>query len=267
MEKITIFENELVPVYVTDTGEHVVDGRELWEALKVKTDFSTWIKRRFDECIAVENKDYSSFLKNGEREIGGTTRIEYIIKLNTAKEMAMLERNEVGKAVRKYFINVEEKYIQSKTKTIPQGKQLLALALVEANKMLEEKEVQNAQLQAKIEEDRPKVVFADAIAVSDTCILIRNLVKILKQKGIDTGEKRFFKWLRENGYLMKAGGVDWNTPTQKAMNLKLFEIRESVAYTGHGVKISFTTYVTTKGQMYFIDKLLNKSKEQLQLSL
>lgn len=66
---------------------------------------------------------------------------------------------------------------------------------------------------------------------------------------------------------MKAGGVDWNTPIQKAMNLKLFEIREAAAYTEYGVKISFTTYVTTKGQMYFIHKLLNKSKGQLQLSL
>lgn len=114
MNELKIIENGLVPVYITSTGEKVVDGRKLWEALKAKTDFSTWIKRRFSECDAVENQEYTSFLKNGEREIGGTTSIEYIIKLAIAKEMAMLERNEVGKSVRKYFIKVEEKYQEKK---------------------------------------------------------------------------------------------------------------------------------------------------------
>lgn len=115
MDKLIILENGLVPVYTTDKGIKVVDGRELWKSLESKTDFSTWIKRRFDECDAVENEDYTSFLKNEEREIGGTQRIEYIVKLNTSKEMAMLERNTKGKQVRKYFIKVEEKYFEEKT--------------------------------------------------------------------------------------------------------------------------------------------------------
>lgn len=261
MEKITVFENELVPVYVTDTGEHVVDGRELWEALKSKQDFSTWVKKRLSDCDAIENKDYTTLHKKMERQIS----IEYIIKLNTAKEMAMLERNEVGKSVRKYFISVEEKYIQSKTKATPQGKELLALALVEANKMLKEKEAENAQLQAKIEEDRPKVVLADAITVSDTSILIREFAKILMQNKINMGGNKFYDWLRENSYLIKAKGKDYNTPTQRAMKLKLFEVQETPVYTPYEAKLTFTTYITAKGQQYFINKLKKINQQQLLL--
>ena len=115
MENLKLMENGLIKVYKTDKGEYVVDGRELWQGLEVKTDFSTWIKRRFKECDAVENEDYSSFLKNGEREIGGTTIKEYTIKLNIAKEMAMLEHNEIGKKYRRYLIEVEERYQNGET--------------------------------------------------------------------------------------------------------------------------------------------------------
>lgn len=110
MNNLTIFDNGLIPVYQTDTGEYVVNGRELWEKLEVKTDFSDWVKRRFNECTAIENEDFEVFLKNGENLKGGRPTIEYIITLDTAKEMAMLERNEIGKEVRKYFITVEKKY-------------------------------------------------------------------------------------------------------------------------------------------------------------
>ncbi|WMI81898.1 antA/AntB antirepressor family protein [Anaerotignum sp. MB30-C6] len=113
MNQLTVFEQGLVPVYTTDTGEHVVNGRELWEGLGSKQDFSTWVKKRFTDCEAVENEDYSSFHKKMEREIGATMRIEYIIKLDTAKEMAMLENNAIGKKVRKYFIAVEKKSKQA----------------------------------------------------------------------------------------------------------------------------------------------------------
>jgi phage anti-repressor protein len=121
MRVVTLFEQGLVPVYITETGEQVVDGRELWEGLRIKTDFSTWVKRRLIECDAIENEDYTSLPNFEEREIGATKRIEYIIKLDTAKEMAMLERNDIGKKVRKYFIAVEKKWKQAST---PQVKNL-----------------------------------------------------------------------------------------------------------------------------------------------
>lgn len=117
MNKLQIIENDLVPVYETDEGIKVVSGRELHQALQSKQDFSTWVKRRLLECDAEENEDFDRLHK--KMEANNATMIEYIIKLDTAKEMAMLERNEKGKQVRKYFIEVERKY---KERTIDRSK-------------------------------------------------------------------------------------------------------------------------------------------------
>lgn len=110
--ELKIIENELMPVYETSTGEKVVDGRELHSVLQSKQDFSTWTKARLKECDAIEKEDYELFHNSVEQMSGTKHRIDYIIKLDTAKEMAMLERNEKGKQVRRYFIQVEKKYKQ-----------------------------------------------------------------------------------------------------------------------------------------------------------
>lgn len=133
----------------------------------------------------------------------------------------------------------------------PQGKELLALAVLEAQKTIEEQT-------AQIEEMKPKAIFADAVATSHTSILIGDLAKILKQNGVETGQKRLFEWLRENGYLSKRKGTEWNSPIQKSMNLGLFEVKETTAMNPDGsVRINKTTKVTGKGQQYFINKFLN----------
>lgn len=108
MSNLKVLENELVPVYETSTGEKVVYGSELYGVLGVKSNYRDWIKNRLNDCEAVENEDYESFAKNLAK--GGRPQIDHIIKLDTAKEMAMLERNEKGKQVRRYFIQVEKKY-------------------------------------------------------------------------------------------------------------------------------------------------------------
>lgn len=108
MNHLKVIENELVPVYETSTGEKVVYGTELHNVLEVKSKFADWIKNRLSDCEATENEDFESFSKILEK--GGRPQIDYIIKLDTAKEMAMLERNEKGKEVRRYFISVEKKY-------------------------------------------------------------------------------------------------------------------------------------------------------------
>lgn len=106
---------------------------------------------------------------------------------------------------------------------------------------------------------KPKEIFADAVAASHTSILIGDLAKLLKQNGVETGQKRLFSWLREHGYLIKRKGTDWNTPTQKAMELDLFEVKESTVNNPDGsVRINRTTKVTGKGQQYFINKFINK---------
>lgn len=113
-DELRLIENELVPVYVTSTGEKVVYGTELYEVLNVGRDFTTWVKGRLAECDASEKTDFDSFPRNGGKPSGGRPKLEYIIKLDTAKEMAMLERNEQGKRVRRYFIQIEKKYKEEK---------------------------------------------------------------------------------------------------------------------------------------------------------
>lgn len=116
MSELKLVENGLIKVYTTDTGEYVVDGRELWQGLESKQDFSTWVKKRLEDCDAVENEDY--FRLHKKMEANNATMIDYTIKLDTAKEMAMLERNDVGKQYRRYFIEVEKKYRSNVTQYI-----------------------------------------------------------------------------------------------------------------------------------------------------
>lgn len=130
------------------------------------------------------------------------------------------------------------------------GQELMAKALIEAQSVLAAKD-------KVIEEMKPKALFADAVATSHTSILVGELAKILKQNGIEMGQKRLFAWLRENGFLIKRKGTDYNMPTQKAMDLGLFEIKEGSYVNGSGVNITTKTpKVTGKGQQYFINKFL-----------
>lgn len=135
---------------------------------------------------------------------------------------------------------------------------------IKAFMALKEEKTRNKMLQADNERMRPKEIFADAVATSQTSILIGDLAKLLKQNGVETGQKRFFEWLRENGYLIKRKGTDWNMPTQKAMERGLFEVKESAVNNPDGsVRINKTTKVTGKGQQYFINKFLGTSDKRL----
>ena len=113
------------------------------------------------------------------------------------------------------------------------------------------------RLEAEAEKNQPKVLFADSVSASHTSILIGELAKLLKQNGVDTGQKRLFEWLRNNGYLIKRKGTDRNMPTQKSMEMGLFEVKETVISHSDGhTSVSKTTKVTGKGQVYFINKFL-----------
>ena len=134
---------------------------------------------------------------------------------------------------------------------VPQSpEEQMAQGLLAAQKLLAEKD-------KRIEEMRPKEIFADAVSVSKTDILIGDLAKLIKQNGHDIGQKRLFAWLREKGYLIKRKGLDWNMPTQKAMEMKLFRVKETVVTHADGhTTVSKTTKVTGKGQVYFVNKFL-----------
>lgn len=126
-----------------------------------------------------------------------------------------------------------------------------------ATELKEEKE-RNMKLESKIEEDKPKTIFADAVSVSKTSILVGDLAKLLKQNGVDMGQKRLFEWMRQNGYLMKVGASS-NMPTQYCMQRGWFEIKETVVTHSDGhISVNKTPKVTGRGQVYFINLFLNK---------
>ena len=113
---------------------------------------------------------------------------------------------------------------------------------------------------------QPKALFADAVATSHTTILVGELAKLIKQNGVDIGQNRLFQWLRNNGYLIKRKGTDWNMPTQRSMDAGLFKVKEtSIAHSNGSVTVSKTVKVTGKGQQYFINKFLNGQDEEVAL--
>lgn len=140
--------------------------------------------------------------------------------------------------------------------------ELMAKALLVANNKIAERDKIIEQKQAKIEQMKPKEIFADAVAASHTSILVGDLAKLICQNGYQIGAKRLFSWLRDNGYLIKRKGADWNMPTQKSLELGLFEIKESTHIGGNGCNVTTRTpKATGKAQIYFINKFLGSEKK------
>ncbi|HEL2299424.1 TPA: phage antirepressor KilAC domain-containing protein [Streptococcus suis] len=230
--------NEIINVNLNDNQEPVVSGRQLHEALGVNSRYTTWFER-MTEYGFVEGQD---FLPNLGKSTGGRQAVDHVIKLDMAKEIAMIQRTDRGKQVRQYFIQVEKEFNSPE--------KIMARALLLADKKVH-------QLEAQIEADKPKVLFADAVSASHSSILVGDLAKLISQNGFKIGANRLFAWLRENGYLIKRKGSDWNMPTQKSMELGLFEIKETTITHADGhISISKTVKVTSKGQQYFINKFL-----------
>ena len=133
-------------------------------------------------------------------------------------------------------------------------------AIATLQKLKEEREAKKL-LEAQIEADRPKVLFADAVSASHTSILVGELAKLISQNGYKIGANRLFAWMRENGYLIKRKGSDWNMPTQRSMDLILFEIKETnVQHADGHISVNKTPKVTGKGQQYFINKFLSEDE-------
>ena len=138
--------------------------------------------------------------------------------------------------------------------------ELMAKAVLVAQKKIAERDAIIAQQAQKIEADRPKTIFADAVSTSKTSILIGDLAKLICQNGHQIGQKRLFQWMRDHGYLMKIG-ASYNMPTQRYMEQGLFEVKErSIQNPDGSVRITKTTTITGKGQLYFINKFLNKDE-------
>lgn len=235
--------NELINVTLNDNHEPVVSGRQLHEALEVKTKYADWFNRMIDYGFA-ENQDFLLLKNEQQTGRGGHNKVDHIIKLDMAKEIAMIQRTERGKQVRQYFIQVE--------KDFNSPEKIMARALLMADQKVH-------KLEAKIEADRPKVLFAEAVSASHTSILVGELAKLLKQNGVDIGATRLFSWLRAHGYLIKRNGRDWNMPTQKSVEMGLIRVKEtSITHADGHITVSKTLLVTGKGQQYFINKFLNQ---------
>lgn len=239
--------NELIKVQATEQGEQRVSARELYKALEIAKTyrFNNWFKT--NSKLFNLGMDFTSVVATTVVNNGATRQLDdYLMTIEMAKHIAMISGTTKGYEVRNYFIQVE--------KAFNSPEMMMARSLEYANMKLLGYEEQIAEM-------KPKALFADAVSASQSSILIGELAKLLKQNGVEMGQNRLFTYLRENGYLVRRMGSDRNMPTQKSMELGLFEIKEHNHINSNGVNVTTKTpKVTGKGQQYFINKFLGEQQ-------
>lgn len=247
--------DELIKVtYGTDAP--TVSARDLHEGLEIKTAFKDWFPRMAEYGFET-GKDFN-MLKNERVQMEGNREVrreivDYQISVDMAKQICMIQRSEKGKRYREYFLDLEKAW------NTPE--QVMARALKIADRQIEDLKHNNRLLEQRIEADKPKTIFADAVSASHTSILVGDMAKLICQNGYQIGQKRLFEWLRENGYLVK-GGSSKNMPMQRYVEQGLFEVKESNVQNPDGsVRITRTTKVTGKGQIYFVNKFVGNVRE------
>lgn len=239
--------DNLIPVNY-ETDQPCVSARDLYEQLNIKTAFKDWFPRMCEYGFE-EGKDFCSKMSEST---GGRPSKDADISIDMAKQICMIQRSPEGKQIRQYFLDLEKAW------NTPE--QIFARALKMADRTIDKLKTEKAALIEDNERMKPKEIFADAVTASKDSILIGDLAKILKQKGIDIGQNRLFQKLRNSGYLIQRRGPSWNMPTQKSMEMGLFEVEERTITNPDGTtKIRKTTKITGKGQQYFINKLLAAS--------
>lgn len=233
--------NELIAV---NADTMTVSARDLHKALEIEKRFSAWFETNAQGFV--EGEDYTSVLSGTFVNNGAFRELDdYECSLDMAKHICLMSRTEKGKQCRQYLINLEKAWNDPA--------QVMARALKVADQTIAQLSARAEQLEIENKAMQPKAIFADAVSASDTSILVRDLAKIIKQNGMEMGEKRFYKWLREHGYIIKGS----TQPTQRAMEMGLFEIVErTVQRADMPPIVTSTTKITGKGQQYFINKLL-----------
>ena len=231
-----------------EAEQPTVSARDLHEALEIRERFSLWFSRYAD--VFEKGTDYQSVGKptvvnNGAKRVLD----DFLLSTDMAKHISMMTKTEKGKIMRQYFIDLEKAW------NTPE--QVMTRALKLADKTIDTLKEDNKKLIEENEKMKPKEIFADAVSASTSSILIGDLAKLLRQNGVDIGAKRLFEYLRNHGYLIKRKGSDWNMPTQKSMNMGLFEIKESTHIDGNGCNIvTRTPKATGKAQIYFVNKFV-----------
>ena len=250
MNNLKIFSNEEFGEIrtVTIDGEPWFVGKDLANTLGYQNG-SRDINRHVDEedrrkvMIFDGNQDKETIVINES----GLYGLILSSKMPNAKKFKHWVTSEVLPSIRKHGMYAVDDLLNNPDMAI------------KAFTALKEEREKNKLLQEDVKRMKPKEIFADAVSASHTSILIGDLAKILKQNGVQTGQKRLFEWMRENGYLIKRNGADRNMPTQRSMEQELFEVKESTVNNPDGsVRINRTTKVTGKGQQYFINKLLSQ---------
>ena len=232
----------------------MMSARELHESLNIGTDFRHWIVRMIEYGFT-EGEDFN-VVKNDRVQIEGGREVkrevtDYDISMDMAKQICMIQRTPEGKQVRQYLIDLEKAW------NTPE--QVMARALRIANQTIDSLHEKVAGLQQDNARMKPKEIFADAVSTSKSSILIGDLAKLICQNGVQIGQKRLFEWMRANGYLL-SNGSSKNMPAQRYMDRGLFEIKESTILNPDGSqRITRTTKVTGKGQVYFVNKFLEKA--------
>lgn len=247
--------NDLIKINY-ETEQPTVSARDLYNEVGTTERFASWFERQLQFGFEV-GTDYLNPKKVLRVQIEGNREVQrevedYDLTISMAKEVCMLQKNSRARQIRQYLIKLDEAW------NTPE--QVMARALKMANQTIDKLKSNNAVLIKDIQRMKPKEVFADAVSASHTSILIGDLAKLLKQNGYETGQKRLFEQLRQEGYLIK-GGSSRNMPTQISMDMNLFEVKEtSITNPDGSVRVTKTTKVTGKGQQYFINRYLGERK-------
>lgn len=236
---------------INSDSDFPVNGRDLHEHLKIGTVYTVWFSRMCDYGFE-EGRDFNPVIFDRVQNEGDrlVTRevTDHQLTIGMAKELCMLQRNETGREVRRYLIEIENNW------NTPEAVMARALKFSERKLLELHNKVLGLETRAAI--DAPKVLFADSVAASNQSILVGELAKFLRQNGIEVGQNRLYKFLRNNGYLIKAG-TSRNMPTQYSRERGLFEIKERTFNDPSGnIHITKTPKVTGKGQIYFVHKFL-----------
>lgn len=240
--------NDLITV---NFDTQTVSARELHKQVGSTERFANWFARQLQFGFE-ENTDYTGrkvFNTLAKQELQ-----DYELSVDMAKQICMVQKNENAKKIRQYLIDLEKAW------NTPE--QVMARALKIADKQIKELKHNNMLLEQKIESDKPKTIFADAVSTSHTSILVGDLAKLICQNGVQIGQKRLFEWLRQNNFLIKSG-FSRNMPTQRYLEMGLFEVKESTVQNPDGsVRITRTPKVTGKGQIYFVNKFVGKEEAE-----
>jgi len=237
---------ELIKVTENEKGQQLVSARNLYEFLGATERFSNWMNRQLEYGF-IEGVDYNGckvFNTLANQEVQ-----DFVLTLDTAKEISMIQRSDKGKEARQYFIACEKKLKEIVPRTH------LEVLQSEMALLIEKERVSNLLIEAnnKIEEDKPKIVFAESVIGSSNSILVRQFAKDLCDEDFEIGQNRLFEWFRENKFLNKD-----NEPYQNHVASGLFEVITRTIGSGSETFTTRTTKITGKGQVYFAEKIKNQ---------